>query len=609
MKADWTVSPAGQQLRVAALVKQVPRLEAMQLGPGGRLVRDGVDLEMSAYCRRAVAKAVELAAESRGTCVVISLGPPGAEDVVREGVAWALARDVTASGLHLCDSEFAGSDTLATARALAAAVRREGPFDLILLGRNSVDAETGQVGPQIAELLGLPFVAGLKQLRHRDGRLELLCERDDGWQWVHLSLPAVVSVAERLCEPAKVDAAGRAQVPTEIIRRLGAVELGPGPWGQAGSRTTVGEMRAFDVVRLRRRLIGPIDAVVHEAAQFLVERSSLDDAHRSNGEVPARPDALNGSPLGVLIEPDRPRHARELLGAAARLANGTSGAVTAICMADSTPRRSLAAWGADEVVEVTGALVEEDVSRVLTSWAATNQPWAILAPSTLWGREVSGRAAARLNAGMTGDAIGVEARFGLLTAWKPAFGGRLVANISASSHLHIATVRPGVLPLLTPRPERDLVVQRLVVKPSGRVQILSAGREDDPDALLSASRVIGVGQGVSPKEYSALQPLLEVLGAELAATRKVTDLGWLPRSRQIGITGHSIAPRLYIALGIHGKFNHTVGVRAADTVLAVNNDPVAPIFDSADVGIIGDWREVVPRLAHELALTGRAGSS
>ncbi len=108
--------------------------------------------------------------------------------------------------------------------------------------------------------------------------------------------------------------------------------------------------------------------------------------------------------------------------------------------------------------------------------------------------------------------------------------------------------------------------------------------------------VIGVGAAVDPSEYHELSPLAESLGAQMAATRKVTDKGWAPRARQVGITGRSIAPRLYVALGTSGKFNHMVGVRSAQTILAINNDPAALVFDQCDVGIVGDWRAVVPPL-------------
>ncbi len=112
-----------------------------------------------------------------------------------------------------------------------------------------------------------------------------------------------------------------------------------------------------------------------------------------------------------------------------------------------------------------------------------------------------------------------------------------------------------------------------------------------------------------PGEYPLLTPLLDTLGAELAATRKVTDKGWQPRARQVGLTGRTIAPRLYVAIGLSGKFNHLVGVRSADTILAVNTARDALVFDSADIGIVGDWHDVVPLLVDELVGAGVASGS
>jgi electron transfer flavoprotein alpha subunit len=135
----------------------------------------------------------------------------------------------------------------------------------------------------------------------------------------------------------------------------------------------------------------------------------------------------------------------------------------------------------------------------------------------------------------------------------------------------------------------------------GRVEVLSTTRDDDIEELATAQRVVCVGVGVQPDEYPVIEPLLRVLDAQLAATRKVTDKAWLPRARQVGITGHSIAPQLYVGVGLSGKFNHAVGIRAAGTVLAVNNDPDALIFEHADIGIVADWHDVVPRLTARLA--------
>ena len=580
---------------IAVAVKQIPRFEAMALKPDGRLQRDGVELDMNAYCRRAVSKGVELARQTGGRCTVFTLGPPSAEAVLREAVAWGAD-----AGVLITDGAFAGSDTLATAQALAAALEREGPFDLVLCGRNSVDADTGQVGPELAELLDLPFLAGVRELTLGDGRVAARCEHDDGWLNAGVGLPAVLSVAERLCAPAKASEEERAAVPAGRIRRLTAADLGAGPWGAAASPTRVGEVRAIeDTPRRRERLDGPLADQVRRAVAVLEARGALrDGAVAAVGAVPAARGG-GGPAIGVVVEPDRAKLGRELCGAAAGLAAAIGGRVTAL-LHQPLDAEALGAWGADAGVVFDGVEAEEDVARGVVAWARDASPWGILAPGTVWGREVAARAAARLNAGLTGDAVALETRDGRLVAWKPAFGGKLVAAITATSPIQMATVRAGALPLLEPR-RGSAALSRLAVAPRRRVAIHARTRDDELDALAGAECVVGVGSGVAPDDYHGLRALSGVLGAELAATRKVTDQGWLPRARQVGVTGRSIAPRLYVALGLSGKFNHTVGVRRSGTVLAVNSDPEAMIFEAADIGITGDWRAVAPLLAEALA--------
>ncbi len=609
-------------MRIAALVKQIPAFAELELGDDGRLKREGLDLEMNPYCRRAVAQAVELAAAvGDGTVTVFTLGPPAAEDVLREAIAWGAENAVSVDGVLVTDPVFAGSDTLATARALAAAIEHEGPFDLVLAGRNSVDADTGQVGPELAELLGLPFATGVRHLSMKGQTLHLRCEHDDGWAQLEVDLPMVASCAERLIDPCKVPPEARATVDASSIRTLTAADLrggswGNGPWGAAGSPTRVGAIRVHEVDRARTMLTGSLHEQVRQAVEELVRRGALTEpteAATTNDRVPdAGPG--DGPTIGVVLEPARPHLGCELLGAAAGLAHQVGGSVTAVSLEPAEPER-WGSWGADDIVVLdahdgTGALdaallVEEDVARVLGDWARAGDVWALLVSSTAWGREVAARAAVRLDAGLTGDAVDVDVADGRLVGWKPAFGGQLVAAITATSTVQLATVRAGMLATLTPR-VATASVSTIMAERRSRVRVLARTRDDDLDALAEARSVIGVGQGIQPDDYALLDPLLTALHAELAATRKVTDRGWLPRSRQVGITGRTIAPRLYVAIGTSGKFNHMVGVRAAGTVLAVNSDPDALVFDGADLGIVGDWHEVVPLLVAELTRTTTA---
>jgi electron transfer flavoprotein alpha subunit len=571
----------------------------MVLGSDRRMVRQGLELEMNAYCRRAVSKGVEWAKASGGTCTVFTLGPASAEDVLREAVAWGAD-----SGVHLCDPAFAGSDTLATARALSAAIRKCGAFDLVLVGRNSLDGDTGQVGPETAELSGLPFASGVREMGLTGETLTLTLEHDDGWEEALVKLPALLSVAERLCEPCKVPPGQRAEVADDKIRRVLASELGAGPWGEAGSPTVVGSTRALYHDRAGKVFAGNLEDQVAAAVELLAQRGALTRnsgmsvgalVHPNELAAPASRDAPSARVIAVIIEAGRPQVGAELLGAASVLAGAIGARVHALSF-DEGAVAPLGELGADEVTQFVGSDVAEDAAAAVVEWSVKQSLWAVLGPSTAFGREVLARMAAALGAGLVGDAIGLEIADRDLIAAKPAFSGALVADISCTSPVRMVSVRPGVLPVPPRRPHAVTVVSVWPMEPRGRVRVASRRRDDDVEVLARAEMVIGVGAAVRPDEYALLSPLAALLDAELAATRKVTDRGWAPRSRQVGITGRSIAPRLYVALGLSGKFNHVVGVRGAGTILAINHDPDALVFGHCDIGIVGDWHEVLPVL-------------
>jgi len=181
-------------VRIAVLVKQIPAPVEFRM-QDGRLVRDGVPLEVNAYCRRANAKAVELAGPD-GEVVVFTMGPPAAADALREMIACGAHR-----GVHLCDPALAGADTLATAAALAAAIRHQGPFDLVLAGQVSVDNGGGQLPQRLGVLLGWPSVSAVEGLEV-DGR-KLTAQRpvEGGREQHELNLPAVIGINRRIGEP------------------------------------------------------------------------------------------------------------------------------------------------------------------------------------------------------------------------------------------------------------------------------------------------------------------------------------------------------------------------------------------------------------------------
>lgn len=590
-------------VRIAALVKQVPKFEAMSLGSDGRLQRGGIELELNPYCRRAVAQAVELAAAAGvGEVVVATMGPPQAEDCLREAVACGAHR-----GVLLSDAALAGADTLATAAALARLVGHLGTFDVVLVGKASVDSDTGQVGPELAQLLGWSFAGPVRTLDvdFEAATFEALCETEDGHRRIEGELPAVLSCAERLIGPAKAPPEDRALVEAALIEHVTAADLGEGPWGADASPTTVGVTRSLAVERDPTILAGDAEGQVNSALMIVEHLGGLDpwsvhDGFAPRWRDPDHVDVESGREVWVLVDPTRPRLAHELGQEAARLGRILGLPARMLTLGPGLEAVPAGIHGIT-VLDADPIAADEDYARELAVLVEQRKPWGLLAPSTSRGREIASRVAAAGGHGLTGDAVELDVgASGGLVAWKPAFGGSLVAAITSSSPVQMVTVRPGVLSGDGPASGTLPPVEIVPVPGEGRVRVVASEIEDDCEALTLAHTVVCVGVGVPPEEYGELDPLLRCLGAELAATRKVTDRGWLPHSRQVGITGIAVAPRLFVSIGASGKFNHTSGFRAAGVVLAVNTDADAPVFGYCDVGIVADWREAVPLLARAL---------
>jgi electron transfer flavoprotein alpha subunit len=170
----------------------------------------------------------------------------------------------------------------------------------------------------------------------------------------------------------------------------------------------------------------------------------------------------------------------------------------------------------------------------------------------------------------------------------------------------MATVRPGMLQAMQPDRSRQPLIQRLELPDVGPIRTLTVQATQEVDAtatsLEDADVVVGVGTGLGRRENLKLaRELAGVLGAAIAATRRVTDANWLPRQHQVGLTGKAIAPKLYLALGVRGVMNHTIGIQRAQTIVAINNDPEAPIFQVANYGLVGDCLQIIPALTQALA--------
>lgn len=598
-------------MRVVVCVKYVPVLAKLTFDPvTKRLVRAGVPGEPSAFDVRALVHAIHLREKHGGEVVVVTMGPPEAREGLLECLALGADR-----GIHLCDAALAGSDTLATARALAAALRPEVP-DLILLGRVSVDAETGQVGPELAELMRLPQATSVHRLEIDPEEATFRAERetDDGFETIEGPLPAVVTAAEDLAEERFPSKAEREAAATKIIDTVGLADIGLAAEdvGDAGSPTWVAGVEECPSARRGE----------------MIEASTPEDAARELGEwlavngtrevaAPALPPPSNatGAPIWVVVESGSRgmmQVTAELLAKAAMLAGPLDARVEAVVIGGDVDALAapLAAAGADRILVARDAALTpyttDAHAAVLAEAIRARAPRLVLLGATVRGRDLAPRVAARLGLGLTGDAIDLELDAeGRVRQMKPAFGGIIVAPILSRTRPEIATIRPGMLALAASDSSRRASIEDLPpTNVTSRTRVVKTKPlRDESDALLDAAElVIGVGKGIGSAE--ALQPIRDLahrLGASLATTREVTDAGWLPRQLQIGLTGRAISPRLYVALAIRGSMEHVVGLRRAGTIVAINKSPKAPIFKSADVGIVADYTTLLPHL--EAALT------
>jgi electron transfer flavoprotein alpha subunit len=305
----------------------------------------------------------------------------------------------------------------------------------------------------------------------------------------------------------------------------------------------------------------------------------------------------------VVIGPTAISSERHVIDAASEVAAELDGEVCVLTAGeDDVPTLD---GKVNRVIAIQGVSLADDVAPVLISWARSTKPWAVFASSTLWGRELLGRLAVDLDAGLVGDALGVEAVDGRLVCWKPAFNGRVEAAITATSEVQLVTLRPSARTGETHGPQgrcprAHTLRETVPATPRGRVSRLGFIHNGDVSRLLTARVVIGVGRGVQPEDYPLVERLRAALGAELCATRRVTDAGWLPRQTQVGLTGHSIAPDLYLGLGMSGRFNHLVGLSRAKRVVLVTLEPAQSAEVGVDLLIRSDWRKVVQHLLAQL---------
>lgn len=605
-------------MKTIVCIKQVPSVSELKFDNEKKtLIREGVHNEINPFDRRAITFAVQTKKSYGGEVVAMTMGPPQAKDALVEAMAMGADRS-----LHLLDKAFAGSDTFATAQALTLAIRREMPIDLVLCGKYSVDAETGHIGPEIAELASIPHVSGATKVEFMGKPDQVLVESetDFGFQRIEAHLPTLITTAERLVKPYAPTQEELEFAKTKSYRVLHASDLSSNDslFGLKGSPTSVSEIYSIESRRQCQLIQGTAVEQTRKLAHILVELGLFTE-WKDRGEkktvVPDSRTMTSAKTFWVVADLAKNKIrgvTYELLGRGLELASKLGSELCTVILGNpplKAEMQSLFAYGADKVYVARIAGLEgyssDGYAAALAQAVEKFKPFAVIAGSTSFGRDFMPRVAARLSLGMTSDCIGLDLNEkGELVQLKPAFGGNIVAPIVSRTTPQIATIRPGMLTRAEPNQSHlgeTVEVEIANVKALSRVVEERVHTDFDSTRLDNAEVIVAAGAGIGgPGNLQSIHDLARILDAPIATTRKVVDLGWLPSQLQIGLTGRSIAPRLYIAVAVRGAFNHMVGVGRAKTIVAINKDPNALIFKSCDYGIVGDYAEIVPLLTKEL---------
>jgi electron transfer flavoprotein alpha subunit len=298
------------------------------------------------------------------------------------------------------------------------------------------------------------------------------------------------------------------------------------------------------------------------------------------------------------------RASLEVVSEARRLAGALGASVTAVLIGPGSDSLApeLASYGADRVVvfddAALGAYATEAYALALAQAISDAKPSVVLVPFTAMGKDLAPRVAAKAGAGLASDCVALEAKGGKLVARRPMYAGKAYATVEWAGEPQMATLRPNVFALGVPDPARKAEVVKGSAPVSSRAKVTAVGVSAQGKVQLTEAQIIvSGGRGLKgPENFPLVEALAEAMGAAVGASRAVVDAGWVDHQMQVGQTGKTVSPTLYVACGISGAIQHLAGMSSSKCIVAINKDADAPIFKVANYGVLGDLFEILPKL-------------
>ncbi|MGQ3684402.1 MAG: FAD-binding protein [Candidatus Loosdrechtia sp.] len=686
------------------LVKQVPdvtQITGNAFDPEtGTLKRGALPSVINKLDTDALAFAHKMRQASPGCIVSLTMGPPTAKDVL----IYSLSRCAD-SAILLTDRSLGGADTPATANPLAFAIRRivkdifNGNTDYVVVaGMQSVDGDTAQVPPQIAEELQIPCIAYATDVEFADNIFRIKKIVAGGNQWVSSNtLPCVITVANY--EYPSFASFQRSRWAREYtVIHWSAEDIKPTLFGSEGSRTRVIKVFPPPKSSRKNKQVAHINEFVSELlinykkgevrnifetkeADYLIPSKRDGGIFNRNYEVTDKEVRLFNkiaqslAKLGItevnqlsesiadkiqeLLDEKVPKRmileifegykitqpsysgdvwvvaehdgkkvtdvTAELLGKASDLAKVLEVRTGAVIAGHECKHMSdeLAAAGADDIYLIEDTLLKDfrpwPYRKVIVEVIKAYEPQIVLFGATPQGRVLAPMVAYRLDCGLTADCTSLNIRdntrrgvIALLAQTRPALGGNIMATIcTINSRIQMATARPGVMKKIRPDASRkgNIIKHSTVLSEEDiDITIINTELGGGISKLVTAEVIVAGGKGLRNRDNfnklasdlsTALQEKLNCT-VEIGASRAAVEQGFIDRVYQVGQTGTSVSPRMYIALGISGAIQHLIGIENAGIIVAVNSDPQAPIFKHSDYYIVGTAEEIIPQIIEAL---------
>jgi electron transfer flavoprotein alpha subunit len=628
-------------LTIISLIKQVPLPSEMRMGEDGLMDRTKAKSIINIDCQFGLEAGLQLRKQHpEARLIVCSMGPKSFEASLRTAISMGYDE-----AYLLSDRKLGGSDTYATGLAISTMLKHLGftkdskdPF-IVLAGRQTSDGDTAHVPSQVAENIGIPQATFVESVK-AEGTGSVIAKRiiEGGYQMLKLPIPCVISLTPTGIPPRKPSLSGAIKARSINITTFGIEDIGLGTEkiGLNGSPTIV--VKVVNIVSERppitmseghneAALVDSLIANLKKGGNVLEKKEKAVKKEIEHPDFPEK-DFRNGA-RGILTWAEVTngkisRPSLELLTPARNLAtqlgNDTK-VMTLIIGKNVKPlAQTLIEHGSDEVIIVENEKLEEYLvlpfSSIFAQVIRERKPEIALFAATTSGRELAPRIGMKTDSGVTADCTGLSIGeyvdkkekviyTPILESRRPTYGESKLATILGFVCPQISTARAGTFEIPKRIEGRQGIISDfnpVLVNKDFVVEILKTVRgEGGLQNMFDADIIISGGRGTTGDNLILIKSLAEALksqgiNAEWASSRPVVDEGVAEYARQVGQTGKTIRPKIYIAIGISGAIQHLAGMKESEKIIAIDHNPKAQIFHYADFGIVGEYADIVPEL-------------